>query len=393
MGKSLRSQTKYRGNTCLNCEVPLDILDKYCHQCGQLNTVKRLALKDFFNEFFSNAFSYDSRLWKTIKSLLFKPGYVSKSYIEGQRQNFANPFRFFLSVCIIYFVLIQIENFVEPFLNTSTEDFTNPDLEDEENASYEMKLDGDGLRLERISESDYDLEETENGLSFQRKSPQNAATDSISQEVLMAKKLRSQKVDTTYMTQAALDSLSVIPRIFIQLDQYKRFYSQNNTHKAQEALATLGHDDSKLNRTIYERGILYHNIEDNPGKLVDIILPKLPIFFFLFTPFITLFLWLLYVRRKFTYMEHLIFSFNVLTFIFLSMILMLFIKWISFGYIVLTGIFFGFIGPFYLYKAMRNFYGQKRFKTIIKFLLISFVYSIGLILGMALLLIVGIAFF
>jgi hypothetical protein len=102
---------------------------------------------------------------------------------------------------------------------------------------------------------------------------------------------------------------------------------------------------------------------------------------------------LLYARREFTYMEHLVFAFHVFTFIFLSMILLFLIKWITFGYINLTQLFFWFIGPFYLYKSMRNFYGQRRFKTITKFLLVSFIFVVGLLLGVSLLLLIGIALY
>jgi len=82
-----------------------------------------------------------------------------------------------------------------------------------------------------------------------------------------------------------------------------------------------------------------------------------------------------------------------LTFVFLSMILLFIIKWITLGYVNLAQVFFWFIGPFYFYKALRNFYSQKRFKTIIKFLLVSFIFVIGLITGISLLLLVGIALY
>jgi len=108
MKPTVRSLTKYRGHQCLNCETPLDIADKYCHQCGQLNTTKRLALKDFFSEFFSNFISYDSKICRSITHILFKPGYVTEQYCEGKRASYTNPFRFFLTVSIVFFLLLQI---------------------------------------------------------------------------------------------------------------------------------------------------------------------------------------------------------------------------------------------------------------------------------------------
>ena len=105
MKETGRFLKEYRGNECLNCGVPLDLIDKYCHHCGQTNTTKKLSFKDFFNEFFASIFSYDSRLRHTIITLLFYPGKISKEYIKGKRIRYANPFRFYLSVSIIFFII------------------------------------------------------------------------------------------------------------------------------------------------------------------------------------------------------------------------------------------------------------------------------------------------
>ena len=45
-----RKDLKYRGTECINCETPLDISEKYCHHCGQLNSTKKLEIKDFIEE-------------------------------------------------------------------------------------------------------------------------------------------------------------------------------------------------------------------------------------------------------------------------------------------------------------------------------------------------------
>ena len=35
-----RKDLKYRGTKCINCETPIDVSEKYCHACGQLNSTK-----------------------------------------------------------------------------------------------------------------------------------------------------------------------------------------------------------------------------------------------------------------------------------------------------------------------------------------------------------------
>ena len=98
-----RQLLKYRGTKCLNCFQPLDRSEKFCHNCEQLNSTKKLAFNDFFNEFFAD----DSRLYRTLSSLLFNPGKISKDYIEGKRQRYANPYRFYLTASIIFFIIFD----------------------------------------------------------------------------------------------------------------------------------------------------------------------------------------------------------------------------------------------------------------------------------------------
>ena len=103
----------YRGTTCLNCEHPLELSDRYCPYCGQINSVQKLSLGTYFNEFVGSVLNYDSRFRYTIKDLLFKPGTITHDYVNGKRLKYANPFRFFLSISIIFFLLSSLINFFE----------------------------------------------------------------------------------------------------------------------------------------------------------------------------------------------------------------------------------------------------------------------------------------
>ena len=105
-----RYDRKFRGKVCLNCETNLDLSDRYCPNCGQLNSTKKLSFNDFFNEFFGSIFAYDSRLYRTLNVLVFRPGRISTEYIQGKRARYANPFRFYLSVSIIFFILYGLVN-------------------------------------------------------------------------------------------------------------------------------------------------------------------------------------------------------------------------------------------------------------------------------------------
>ena len=55
-----RLSLQYRGTKCLNCDHPLDVSDKFCPNCSQANTNKKLTLFDLFSEFFATINLYKS---------------------------------------------------------------------------------------------------------------------------------------------------------------------------------------------------------------------------------------------------------------------------------------------------------------------------------------------
>ena len=105
----MKSNTRFsrnkRGILCLNCGQPISDNDNFCSNCGQVNDELPLSIKQFISEFFSGFFSFDTRFFKTFFPLLFKPGKVSKEYIEGKRRKYVNPFQLYLHVTIVFFLL------------------------------------------------------------------------------------------------------------------------------------------------------------------------------------------------------------------------------------------------------------------------------------------------
>lgn len=98
-------ENEIRENICLNCNELLNEEDKYCPKCGQ----KRLGKKDysvrkFLVESVGDFFHFDSKFMHTIVPLLFKPGLLTKEYLEGKRQRFFHPFKMFLFISVVYFL-------------------------------------------------------------------------------------------------------------------------------------------------------------------------------------------------------------------------------------------------------------------------------------------------
>ena len=108
-----------------------------------------------------------------------------------------------------------------------------------------------------------------------------------------------------------------------------------------------------------------------------ILLHSLPQIFFILLPIFAFILKLLYIRRKeFYYVNHGIFSIHFYIFWFISMLILFGLgelnAKLNWGLITFIQVLIGFGIFFYLYKAMRNFYRQRRAKTIFKFMILCF---------------------
>ncbi len=363
MSTPVRLLPKYRGNKCLNCDTPLEIADKFCHQCGQINSTKKLALSDFFQEFLASFISYDSRIWRTISGILFRPGKITLEYCGGKRVHYANPFRFFLTVSIVFFLLIQlIVNW-----NGSLEDLK---IKNDKNTPF-LQMESDSLTSKEVA-----LELTKTRDSLRKSGDQISST--VLTKIIEQQDTSSirQVGPSSYVTQEELDEKNFIVEYFSQTSAYMDHYEVHKNMTVEEALDDLNHRNDKTNRLRYLKAIRFQEINKNPSLTVTMVLPKVPLFLFFFAPVISLFLWLIYARSNYNFMEHMVFTFHLFTFIFLSLFLILGLKSATFDWVDLTLPFAGLVGPFYLYKAMRNFYQQNRWKTIVKFVFINFVFFI-----------------
>lgn len=387
-----RKAEKYRAVECLNCGHPLDLTDRYCSYCSQMNTTKHLSLKDFFGEFVSSIITYDSRFRYTIKDLLFKPGTISRNYVRGKRLKYANPFRFFLSVSIIYFI---IQGLVSTFTGQDNVFNSNQSINGNTNVqTAEFGPTGDNFKIMKTTDLDSlqnqaDVQGTLNQVDSilkdkniqtgldqvnladldsvikSRKSPRERERDSL-KDILGYK----------YYTEAELDSLSWGNRWFQRFMLYRDFYKATEISDPETALDSLKHTATGYNKWAYGKNSAFEKIEKNPRDFFNYLLEKTPFFVFLFAPVYAFFFWLIYSKKKYTYMEHMVLIFHIFSFIFLaSLIAILPDTILGDGYV--SGVIFGLIGPFYFYKALRNFYKQNRLITIIKFIFLNWVFWIS----------------
>lgn len=89
--------------TCQDCGRP--VTGKYCAECGQSVGVHALTVGEVFHDVVHSVLHLDSRVWRTLRSLLLRPGELSRAFIAGQRQRYLPPFRLYLVISIVFFAL------------------------------------------------------------------------------------------------------------------------------------------------------------------------------------------------------------------------------------------------------------------------------------------------
>ncbi len=356
-----RYQLRYRGIECKNCGHALDMSDKYCPNCSQANSTKKLTLKDFFDEFFSSLISYDSKLLKTLSALLLRPGKITRDYIEGKRVSYTNPFRFLLSLAIVYFLMTNFS-------------WNLADLD-----RYGVK-DEIGL-LDKFGAWSWDLGEGNNEGGQKQ-------LDSIEQlgglrEVVEKKRRQDSLVLSNPQKYFNAIGGAPIQRYSKKYDVFNTLLQKDSIFSLEDAMVKYGIPDTYENRFTFNFSKSLIRARQQPGSFISALISRLPFLIFFFLPVFALFIWLMYIRKKYTYTDHLIFSFHIQS---LLLILLIISFLIDSLFDVSTGWLFVLVFGFYLYKSIRRFYGQGRFKTIVKYIFLNAIFIILALFSVVLLL-------
>ena len=95
---------------CPNCQSQLKEHMNYCFNCGQENHITRVSLKMLFRDFTATYFSFDSKLFKSLKYLLIRPSFLSTEYLEGRMQQYLTPVRLYVFISFVFFVLVGLKS-------------------------------------------------------------------------------------------------------------------------------------------------------------------------------------------------------------------------------------------------------------------------------------------
>jgi hypothetical protein len=90
---------------CLNCGA--ELLGPYCSRCGQHAHVHR-TLSAFFHDFLHGVLHFEGKIFRTLPLLAWRPGALTRRYIDGQRASFVSPIALFLFSVFLMFATVSL---------------------------------------------------------------------------------------------------------------------------------------------------------------------------------------------------------------------------------------------------------------------------------------------
>lgn len=321
-------------SNCLNCGALLR--GQYCEACGQRARSRLISLWELISDAFGDLFEIDSRIWQTLIPLIARPGKLTKEYLRGRRARYMPPFRSYLVLSLIFFVVaffdpheelgLFFETGAEPEVSTAAQARREAVLEElaeegiiigsgagtetsEESRGVKIQFDGDGE-----TESECEIDESE---------------------------------------------LEEMPGWLA-----RRLTPERMRHICEQTRLDNG-------RQVLE------NLADNVPAALIVLLPLM-----------ALVLKALYPLSRRYYVEHLLFFVHFHAFVFLILTLqILFARLANLLHVpeaisVLTLVVASLYIPAHLFISMRRVYGQGRVTTFLKYIVLAFAYSAGFLVTM-----------
>jgi Protein of unknown function (DUF3667) len=388
---------------CLNCKA--DLYGRFCHVCGQQNLEPKETVWHLVQHFFNDITHFDGSFFSTVKFLLRKPGFLSAEYIAGRRASYLNPIRMYVFTSAFFFIIL--------FTLKKPEDMMK---------SNETKAQPKSLTelLKKKARYEKDLAATANG------DDRDELQGSIKNLTLETGMIKKRYGDTTtrkftdkeltgFMLESINDSLQLADIPLATKDRLTKtlhgaehpdgstnLFDMGEGHyqtvEAYDSTERALPDDLRdgwlmkllMRKKIQAQEAYELDKERYKERFIENLVHSFPKILFWSLPFFALILNVLYFRHKrYYYVDHGIFTIHVYCATFILLLTIILVNqlsgWVNLQWfrVVCDILIFGLsiYIMIYLYKAMRGFYRQGRFKTFVKyFITCSLAFILNLIL-------------
>lgn len=367
---------------CENCGAAKQ--GAFCAVCGQNDRNYRRNVFPVVAEALAETFETDSRLFRTLGVLFMRPGFLSKEFSENRRAHYLSPFRLYLFTSIAFFFVLSL----------SIDMPDGPPGSGEGRPSFLQVGPGDappGLGARRAASESDDAQESV-ATEADDAERERRFTLTVGGERVLATADGDENPDeaepaTAGPREFTAEQQAGIERLREGLDEPRRRKLREllNRPVVGPAIADVVEDipaEAYAQMGDYSRHLV--------GQLVDILhrpfdaarawLENLPIAMFCLLPFYALLLKILYIRPKRFYSEHLVFGMHIHTVAYLVFTVMVLIPDVPAV---------GWLGPVlllalavYYFLALKRYYGNGAFLTLVKYVILAGMYSVLLILAL-----------
>ncbi len=339
---------------CKNCEN--EFQGNFCPECGQSVKEWNQPFSILIYDFMGTVLSFDTRFFRTLGTILFKPGRFSSDFMGGKRKKYMPPFQFYVFMSFIFFLL----------LNIVTSNLIKENMESDTAISSDS-LQSDSLSLAKANTLELEI----NNVVFN--SIEAGNTDSIKESVDELVKANTEPLQTE------------------RRKKKKTLFTKQDLKKAQVELekqvAKPGHTETEI------------RIITNVIKMLgypDVFMSKMFRFLswslFILMPVFGFWLFIFFRKSRKYYSGHFIYSLLVHATAFLILSLIIAIKLIFPERASSPENYLFWLIPAYIWFGMKKFYGRSIVRTSLKFLFVSFFYSISVVIAVAFVFVVSVYF-
>lgn len=285
----------------------------------------RLPIGFMVFDLLQNAFALDSKLMRSIYPFLLKPGFLTAEYLAGRRMHYVNPFRLYLIMSLVMFGAVSF-----------------------------------------IDDKDYPNEEKKKTAYQNSKGEEQVPQDSS--ETNQADSTRDYTVHMS-VNNSYVDRLE---SLFNSLNGISKDSLRVLVQKEDSILLSHNLESNAFNKMLLKQGskLMYDS-----DSFSDYLMSKVPTTVFFMLPFYALFVQLVYWRKGYFYIDHLVHIFHIHSFIFFLLTVF------SLG--IVTGLLesipqqlLSLLVLVYLYFSIRVVYLQRRWTTILSIMGLGLVYLV-----------------
>lgn len=100
------AETRTAPITCPNCGALKQ--GRFCTVCGQNDRDYLQSLFPVLYHILAETFEADSRVWRTLGGLFFRPGFLSLEFSRNRRAQYLSPFRLYLFTSLLFFLVLSL---------------------------------------------------------------------------------------------------------------------------------------------------------------------------------------------------------------------------------------------------------------------------------------------